>query len=315
MERHLIIEGKDRGRADKVLAYKFPEYSRNYFLNLIKNKHVLINEKSIKPSYVLVKGDMVKIDFLPPSTIGKPKAQKIDLDIIYEDDNVIVLNKPAGLVVHPAHGNTQKTLVNALIAYFPKIIESVYDKNDLVSINRPGLVHRLDKDTSGAMIIAKNLLSMKHLFDQFKNHRVRKTYWAICFNWPKESSGQLINYLGRHPKNRQKIVDVGRKKGRMAISKFKLIQTFETKGGKCSLIEFKILTGRTHQIRVQSRLIGNPVLGDAVYFSKDSKILSNILGIERQLLHAKKLDVVLPNKIKMTCFEAPLPSDFIKIIL
>lgn len=297
-------------RIDKVLSQRFPQYSRNYFLNLIKENNVSISKKNIKPSHLLKTGDNIKIHFPEKKIVGETKGENIDLNVIYEDENVLVINKQPGIVVHPAAGHTEGTLVNAIINYFPPIKNVVYDKTNIVSRTRPGLVHRLDKDTSGVIIVAKNSKTMTFLSNQIQSHRAKKTYLAICFGWPRNDSGLMVSYLGRHPKNRKKIADIGKEHGKEAISKYNLIKNYESPFGKFSLIEFDIKTGRTHQIRVQASDMGNPVLGDDFYGNKLSEILSLKLGIKRQLLHAQKLEITLPGNKKSTRFEAPLPDDF-----
>lgn len=313
--KKIIVEQFEIGeRIDKFLSAKFPTYSREYFLDLIKKEKVLLNKKSVKPSYLLKDKDIIEFDFIEQEKTGEPQPEKIDLNIIYEDDNVIVLNKQSGIVVHPACGNTGGTLVNALIEYFPKIKEAVYDENNLVSLQRPGLVHRLDKDTSGAIIIAKNKRAMHSLSRQIQNRNAQKTYLAVCLGWPKEDSGHLESHLGRHPKNRKKIANIGEGKGKEAISDYKVKKYFDTAAGKFSLIEFDIKTGRTHQIRVQASDMGNPVLGDNFYGNTISETLSHKLKIKRQLLHANQLKITLPGDNNKTTFVAPLPEDIRAIL-
>lgn len=311
----ILIDSNEIGeRVDKVLSIKFPEYSRNYFLNLIKNKKVFINKKSIKPSYIIKSGDSIEIEFTEIEKIGETIGEKINLNIIYEDENVLVINKQPGIVVHPAVGHTGGTLVNAIINYFPAIKDVVYDKTSAISLMRPGLVHRLDKDTSGIIIVAKNNKSMNFLSRQIHNHDVKKSYLAVCFGWPKNDSGHIVSYLGRHPKHRKKIADIGEKHGKEAISDYSLVKQYESPYGKFSLIEFDIKTGRTHQIRVQASDMRNPVLGDTFYGNRSSEILSDKLKIQRQLLHAKELKIILPGDNKLTVFRAPLPDDFESVL-
>lgn len=306
-----ITKNEAGKRIDKFLSKKFILYSRNYFSNLVEDNFVLVNKKSVKPSYILKENDLIKINFQKESEDKKVKPQKIKLNIIFEDENVIVVNKQPGLVVHPAAGNSEGTLVNALVAYFPKITEAIYDKNNLISKKRPGLVHRLDKDTSGIIIVAKNCKTLHSLSKQIQKRTVKKIYWALCFGWPKNNEGELINYLGRHPKNRKQIADIGEEKGKIAISSYKVLENlFDNKKNKISLIEFNIKTGRTHQIRIQSSLMGNPVIGDEIYGNKLSKKISKNLGATRQMLHAYSLEIFLTNKSGKSKFFAPLSSDF-----
>ena len=179
--KRFSIETAEMGeRIDKIISQKFPEYSRNYFLNLIKTKKVRVNNKSIKPSYLVRVGDSVEVELGKTIRAKEAKGENIDLDIIYEDNNVIVVNKQPGIVVHPSAGHTGGTLVNAIIGYFPAIKNVVYDKASEISLARPGLVHRLDKDTSGVIIVAKNDKSMRSLSKQIQNRHVKKTYFALC---------------------------------------------------------------------------------------------------------------------------------------
>lgn len=311
----LTINSDEIGeRIDKFLSLKFPEYSRNYFVDLIKINKIKLNNKSIKPSYILKVGDRVKIEFLEISETAEARGEDIDLDIIYEDENVIVINKQPGLVVHPAAGHSSGTLVNAIINYFPAIKNAVYDKDNQVSKLRPGLVHRLDKDTSGVLIVAKNARSMHSLSRQIQNRTAKKIYFALCYGVPKITSGKLVNYLGRHPKNRKLIADIGTEKGKKAISNYKVITIYKFAAGTYSLVEFEIESGRTHQIRVQCSIMGNPVLGDKFYGNKASDIFSSLCKIKRQMLHARALSIKLPGKNKLTTFLAPFPEDFNKMI-
>jgi 23S rRNA pseudouridine1911/1915/1917 synthase len=275
----------------------------------------LINGTKIKPSYLVKFNDKVSVDFIEIESKKEVVGEKIDLNIIYEDDNVIVVNKQPNLVVHPASGNWTGTLVNALINHFPEIEKAVYDKDSQVSKLRPGLVHRLDKDTSGAIIVAKNARTMASLSKQIQNRTVKKTYLGLCYGWPKDISKTLINYLGRHPKNRKYIADIGQEKGKEAILDYNVIRFLTNKkGDRISLIEFDLKTGRTHQIRVQASMIGHPVLGDNFYGNKLSDKLSERYRAERQLLHSLKLSITLPGNLKPSVFSAPVPKDFKKVM-
>ncbi|MFA4996235.1 MAG: RluA family pseudouridine synthase [Patescibacteria group bacterium] len=301
-------------RLDSFLVAKLPEFSRSQLSSLIKKDMVTVNKNSTKPSYKINSLDLIEIN-IAPRLKKEVVPEKINLDIIYEDENVIVVNKQPGIVVHPAAGNSSGTLVNALLDYFPKIREAVYEKGNIVSEQRPGLVHRLDKDTSGVIIIAKNERTMHSLSKQIQNRTVKKIYIALCCGWPKKSEGRLINYLGRHPKNRKMIADIGKEKGREAISDYKVLQCFEdSQHNRISLVEFNIKTGRTHQIRVQASLIGIPVLGDQFYGNKHCDNLSQKMGIERQLLHARTLEISLPGDVKHSTFEAPIPKDMESVL-
>jgi len=335
MTNKIIVKENEAGeRLDIFLAMAFSEYSRSYFSKLIKEELVKVNNSSVKASYLITCGDKIEINFVEEKS-SDVLPEKIKLNIIYENDDVIVLNKQSGIVVHPAAGNKTGTLVNALLYHFPKIKEAVYQKENEISRQRPGLVHRLDKDTSGVMIVAKNSRAMHSLSRQIQsvstpvspmasqggrpsldgNRTIKKIYWALCCGWPKEDSGKLVSYLGRHPKNRKLIADIGEKKGKEAVSYYKVLHYFKDEhNNKISLIEFNIKTGRTHQIRVQISNLGCPVLGDNSYTNKSCLELSERLQIKRQLLHAKLLEITLPGDSKPSTFEAQLPEDFSNVL-
>lgn len=315
--KYISVANTEAGeRLDLFLVKKMAGISRNFIVREIKNGHVKVNDKIVKASYILKTDDEIELDFDKSSIESPiPTGEDIKLNIVYEDNNVIVINKPSDLVVHPGTGNRSKTLVNALIKHYPKIKDAVYDQNNIISTQRPGIVHRLDKDTSGLIVAAKNIKALKFLSREVKNRKFNKIYWALCFGWPKNSSGCLINYLGRHPKKRLKVAEIGKEKGREAILNYKVLQEFKYKdNNNLSLIEFNIKTGRTHQIRVQSSIMDNPVMGDLLYGNKLSKILAQKFNIKRQLLHAKILELYLPEDKKRHRFEAPLPDDFVKTI-
>jgi len=302
-------------RIDIYLTNKFPDFSRNYFINLIKNNNLKVNNKAVKPSLKIKGGEQIYINFIEKEILSDPKAENIPIEIVYEDDNVIVVNKKPNMVVHPSAGHTGNTLVNALIKHLPEIKKVIYDKNNLISRIRPGIVHRLDKDTSGIIIVAKNARTMHSLSKQIQNRGVIKKYLGLCSGWPKSEEGELISFLGRDPKNRKMIADIGENKGKKAVLSYKVINYYYDKSqNKISLIEFDLKTGRTHQIRVQVKNIGHPILGDKAYFNKESLIATNLNKIKRQMLHAFQLEIYLTDNKKPTLFEAPLPPDMTKII-
>ena len=307
-----VLKSEIGERLDIFLAKKLPEYSRSYFSNLIKSGDIQINGKKTKSSHKTESEDRIEIDFVEKTAGLSLKPLELPLDIIYEDNNVIVINKPAGLVVHPAAGNPDNTLINALVAHFPAIKDATVNNTDISKI-RPGLVHRLDKDTSGVLIVAKNARAMVSLAKQIKDRVVKKEYLAFCYSWPKNESGQLVNFIARNPKNRKVMAEVGKEKGREAISNFKVIKYFQFDKTKLSLIQFNIETGRTHQIRLQSKIAGFPVLGDQAYTTKESAELSKKLKLNRQMLHAHKLKIQIFNRTEQQEFVAPLPPDFIAL--
>lgn len=312
MENQKIITADKAGeRVDKFLSQYFPNYSRNYFARLIKSDQVKINNTPIKPNQIIKINDIITISFTDETQKTVKASEDINLKIVYEDNDAIVINKDPNVVVHPAAGHTEDTLVNALLNYYPNISNAVYDEDSEISKMRPGIVHRLDKDTSGVIIVAKNTRAMHSFAKQIQNHTATKKYLALCSGWPKDEKGILTNYLGRNPKNRKLISDIGQEKGKEAISKYEVKEKFLTKSNKrISLIEFDIKTGRTHQIRVQISKIGHPVLGDQFYGNKESEKVSSELNIKRQMLHAYELSITLPGENKARTFKAEPPEDF-----
>ncbi|MFA4858957.1 MAG: RluA family pseudouridine synthase [Candidatus Margulisiibacteriota bacterium] len=278
-------------------------FSRARVQKLIKDQNVLINNRAAAPSYKVRVGDNITYTVPPPHAI-RAQPQAIPLSIIYEDRDIIVINKPKGMVVHPAAGNAENTLVNALLHH-------VKDLAGVGGALRPGIVHRLDKDTSGVMVIAKNDLAHQSLTRQFKDRVVKKTYWAWVHGIPRVKSGKIETRFGRHPVNRKKMAvfesprsAVGKSshQQKIAITNYKVLKTFD----KYSLLAVNIETGRTHQIRVHLNYLGHPVVGDQVYGKR-----KNDWGAKTQLLHAKKIAFLHPRTGKLVEFEAPLPAEFV----
>lgn len=291
-----FIAEKSGERIDVFLARKYPEMSRSHLQKLITAEEVLINGKSRKANYKLSEGELVSLSLPEPEVINI-SPENIPLDILYEDSDIIVINKPRGMVVHPAAGVTTGTLVNALLAHC----------DDLSGINgviRPGIVHRLDKDTSGVMVAAKNDAAHINLSEQIKNKTAKRVYWAIVFGNIKESSGTINGDIGRNPNDRQKMAIVTAN-GKPATTKFKVLERF----GQYTLIECRLLTGRTHQIRVHMTSIGHPLVGDPKYGRGKSPF-----KIQGQALHSLNLTLVHPKTGKEMIFEAPLPEDMKKIL-
>ena len=256
----------------------------------------MVNDKSEKVSYKVQANDNISID-VPEAKETKLKAQEIPLDIIYEDSDIIVVNKPKGMVVHPANGNPDGTLVNAILSIC---------KNSLSGIGgelRPGIVHRLDKDTSGLIIVAKNDKAHINMSEQIKERNVKKTYIALVRGNVPEEEATINMPIGRSTKDRKKMAVT--KNGKQAITHFKVLKRYS----KYTLLEIKIETGRTHQIRVHMAEIGYPVVGDAVYSNGKSEF-----GIEGQMLHAYKLEFMHPITNKHMELTAPLPQYFEKIL-
>ena len=294
---NVIVNENDKGkRLDIYIAENFNELSRTMIKKLIESNNILVNDKSEKVSYKVQANDNISID-IPEAKETKLKAQEIPLDIIYEDSDIIVVNKPKGMVVHPANGNPDGTLVNAILAIC---------KNSLSGIGgelRPGIVHRLDKDTSGLIIVAKIDNAHINMSEQIKERNVKKTYIALVRGNVPEEEATINMPIGRSTKDRKKMAVT--KNGKQAITHFKVLKRYS----KYTLLEIKIETGRTHQIRVHMAEIGYPVVGDAVYSNG-----KNEFGIEGQMLHAYKLEFMHPITNKHMELTAPLPQYFEEIL-
>ena len=289
----LTFREEESKRLDKFLAEQIPQVSRVVIQSMIANGEVKVNDIIVaKSSAKVVNGDIVEA-FVTELVEALPQKQNIKLEIIYENEDVLVINKPAGLVVHPGAGNPEDTLVNALLYYLPEIAE-VGDKN------RPGIVHRLDKDTSGVLIVAKNNQSYDWLVKQFKNRKVKKTYLALVEGTPPTPTGRIETRIGRDERNRQKMAVSYGKSGRKADTEYFTVESFHD----YTLLEVSPLSGRTHQIRVHLAFLGNPVVGDQIYGRRKKS-----LDIKRFFLHAHKIALRLPNQGETKEFVAALPED------
>ncbi len=283
----LIVE-KAGIRLDIFVSENHPQLSRTYAQKLITEGYITVNGKAAKASLKLESGDDVLIS-IPPAEPSHLEAEDIPLNIVYEDDDLLVIDKPAGMTVHPAPGNPKHTLANAVLAHFPNLPVSGDAK-------RPGIVHRLDKDTSGLIIVAKNRLALTMLSDQFKEHSVLKIYLVLVKGKLSPKKGFIEAPIGRDPRNRKRMAVV--EKGRDARSEYKVIKYV----GNCSLLEVRLETGRTHQIRVHLSAIGYPVVGDATYGVKSA-------FVSRQFLHAHRLGFRLPSNDEYREFTSELPPD------
>lgn len=296
--RKFIVKQQDTGkRLDVYLNEILEEYSRSFIQQLIKKENVKVNGKNSKPNYRIRENDIIEVLIPPPENISV-EPQKLDINIIYEDDYIAVINKPQGMVVHPAPGNYTGTLVNALLYHF----------DNLSSINgkiRPGIVHRIDKDTSGLLVIAKNDLAHHSLAKQLGDKTMFRVYWALVEKNIKQDTGTINAPIARHPVDRKKMAVVYSPSSREAITHYKVLERF----GDYTLVEAKLETGRTHQIRVHMAHIGHPVVGDPVYGSRKQKF--NLNG---QALHAIKLGLIHPSTNEYMEFTAPLPDYFKKLI-
>lgn len=282
-------------RLDQLLVQKLPHLSRSKLQNLIRQGQVLLSGQTARPSASVQPGDLITL-ILPAAPPAAPQAETIWLDIMFEDEDIIVLNKPAGLVVHPAQGHRRGTLVNALLGRYPDL--AALSQADIGSASRPGIVHRLDRDTSGLMIVARTPAALQHLRRQFKARTVDKLYLALVFGRPQAPEGIIDVPLGRDPHHRQKFAP--RPDGKPARTHYRTIEDF----GQYSLLEIKLETGRTHQIRVHLAWLKCPVVGDTVYGRP-----KNALGLNRQFLHAWQLRFQHPRHGRPVHFEAPLASD------
>lgn len=292
-----VREEETNLRLDKLLALRFPDHSRTYFQSLIENGHVLINGKPCKKREKLAVNDEIEICFelTPELTL---EAENIPLQILFEDDDLLIINKPAGMVVHPAPGHYSHTFVNALLYHCKNLITTNPDPL------RPGIVHRLDKNTSGALIAAKTTFAHKALVEMLSQRRIKKNYLTICLNTPSQT--EIIAPIKRHPIKRQEMAVV-LEGGKEAVTYLSIL----SQNPEMALLDIGLITGRTHQIRVHLKHIGCPILGDPVYgFSK----VNQKWNISRQLLHARTLSFIHPRTNQMIEVKAPLPDDMLSWI-
>lgn len=300
-ERQIELTVDDGGtRLDKFLAEQLAGLSRSAIRRLIDTAQVLVNGGPVKASYKVRSGDLVAV-CVPQPEPEEPVAEAIPLDIVYEDQALIVVNKPAGMVIHPAPGHQSGTLVNALLAHCPDLAATGGDAGDA----RPGIVHRLDRDTSGLILVAKTEQVRRALQRQFKARQVHKVYVALLDGHLEAAHGRIEAPLGRDPRHRQRMAVVPG--GREAVTEYRLLASFA--GGDYSLVEAEPKTGRTHQIRVHFASIGHPVVGDTVYGRRRTR-----LSVPRQFLHAQRLGLTHPLTGQTLEFEAPLPEDLAAVL-
>lgn len=303
----MLIAGRQRLRLDKFLAIQLPKISRSALKSLIDDGRVTVNWQKKKAHYILKEGERIVVSIPAAEKPYEPQPQEIPLKVLYEDEALLAINKQPGLVVHPAAGHRDKTLVNALLYHLGKLAPGPL-------IERRGIVHRLDRDTSGVMVVARTQGAYESLAQQFKAHNVQKSYLAITRGIPKTASGIISLPIGRHQKKRKKMAV--RSNGRQAVTEYCVLERL----GNFALILLKPKTGRTHQIRVHLKTLGTPVLCDATYSRKSAIYESELRGekrkpqekplIARQALHAKSLTVRHPLTGEPVTFEAPLPEDF-----
>lgn len=293
-----VCEKLNNQRIDKGVAEFFGDLTRSYVKKLTDEGNILINGKKAKASSKLLCGDRVEINLPDPEPVGA-EAQDIPLDIVYEDDSLLVINKPRGMVVHPAAGNYDGTLVNALLAHCGSSLSTI---NGVI---RPGIVHRLDKDTTGLLVAAKGDAAHLALSEQLKTRTLKRRYFALVHSNIKEDGGTVDKNLKRSPSDRKKIAVCTAGEGRSAVTHYSVLERF----GRYTYINCDLDTGRTHQIRVHMRWLGHPIIGDKTYGVKNEEF--NLVG---QLLHAGKIGFIHPKSREYMEFTVPLPEDFEKVL-
>ena len=280
-------------RVDTFVQARDAYFSRSRAAALAREGRVTVNGRAVKPSAIVRSGDVVVVVVPPPSPLDLA-PQDIPVGIVYEDDHLVVVDKPAGLTVHPAPGHPDGTLVNALLAL-------VADLPGIGGVERPGIVHRLDKDTSGLIVVAKTDAAHRSLSRQMKERSVQKSYVALTTGTMRDDDGEIDAPIGRHPKHRKKMAVV--EEGRAALTRYRVMERFDGPHGRFTLVEAHPVTGRTHQIRVHLASIGHPIVGDAVYGRRSPLV-------PRHFLHAARLEIALPpDETERKTFESPLPDD------
>lgn len=298
MKEFFTVENQEGERIDRYLSEELEDRSRSYIQKLIKEQYVIVNQKPVKANYRLSLGDGVEIT-LPEAKEPDIAPENIPLDILYEDEDIIIVNKPKQMVVHPAPGHYSGTLVNALMYHCGQ---------ELSGINgtmRPGIVHRIDMDTTGSLVVCKNDMAHQSLSEQLKVHSIRRIYVAIVHGNVKKDNGTVNAPIGRHPTERKKM-SIHSKNGRTAITHYKVLERF----GEYTYIQCELETGRTHQIRVHMASIGHPLLGDQVYGPKKRPIPQ----LQGQTLHARTLGIIHPRTGEYLEVNAPLPVYFTELL-
>ena len=287
-------------RIDSFLSFSMPKVSRTYIQKLIKNNYITVNNKSVKPNYKFSEGDVLSIT-IPSPELPDIVPENIPLDIVYEDDDIIVINKPKDMVVHPAPGHYNGTLVNALMYHC---------KENLSGINgilRPGIVHRIDKDTTGLLIACKNDVAHLCISEQLAVHDIKREYHALVYGKLTEENGTIDKNIGRNKNDRKKMAVTT--DGKRAVTHYKLLNSYNYKQQPYSYVECKLETGRTHQIRVHMSSIGHPLVGDDIYCNRKHPFNTN-----GQMLHAKTLGIIHPTKKEYMVFDSDIPEYFVNIL-
>lgn len=285
-------------RLDKFLVQRLPQYSRTRLQNLIKDGLVFVDNQAAHKSGLLIEHPTTIVVHIPPPEPSRLQPEAIPLDIIFENDDLMVVNKPAGMVVHPAAGHSQGTLVHAALAHAPEM-------EGIGGEQRPGVVHRLDKNTSGLILLAKNDHTHHVLQEQFRQRKVHKVYLALVDGQPPSPAGRIEAAIGRDQSERKQMAVVSDLKGRAAISDYRTLSKYAAH----TLLEVQPLTGRTHQIRLHLAFIGCPVVGDTIYGKRHAS-----LPLDRHFLHAARLTILLPGEKETRTFEAPLPPELNQVL-
>jgi len=296
LEQLELIADCDGERIDSWLVANIEGHTRNFFQKLIEEEMVKINGKVVRSNHKIKKDEIITVDIPMPETLDV-LPQNIPLKIVYEDNDIIIINKARGMVVHPAAGNYEGTLVNALMYYCKDTL------SDINGVIRPGIVHRIDKDTTGLLVVAKSNQAHVILSQQLKSHEIKRTYLALVEGVIQENNGKIDAPIGRHRTDRKKMA-VELVNGKQAVTYFTVIKRFAAN----TLVECRLDTGRTHQIRVHMTYIEFPVVGDQLYGRRKNK------GIDGQALHAMKLELVHPITGENMCFDAPIPNDFKELL-
>ena len=304
-ENFIVEKSLPDERLDKFLSDRFPAASRGALQRLIDQGHIRVNGKTVKPTHSPRAGDKIEV-YWPEPKSAEAQPEEMPLDILFEDKSLLVLNKPAGLVVHPAAGHEEHTLVNALLHHCKGSLSGIG------GVARPGIVHRLDKETSGCLVVAKNDETHLALSKQFAGRKVEKIYHAIVCGEPARDSGEIRAAIARHPSHRKRMAATDDSSGRAAHTSWHVLERLNA----ATFVEAQIHTGRTHQIRVHFQFIGHPLVGDETYGAKQNKkfVEATSCRAPRVMLHARELSFVHPGTEEEMSFESPLPKDFREIL-
>lgn len=306
----VAVENKNQ-RLDKFLAQKLPDFSRSQLQRLLSEGNVLLDDIIVSDNSHKVKvGDVYQV-IVPPAVEAEPVPEDIPLNVVYEDDDLLVVNKPAGMTVHPAAGVSRGTLVNALLYHCHSSLSGIG------GVKRPGIVHRIDRETSGLLVVAKNDFAHRFLSEQFAEHSIERTYLAIVYGVPNPLAGRIVGNIGRSPVDRKKMALVA-SGGKSAVTNYKTLKVFKN---AASLVQCNLETGRTHQIRVHLTSVSNALIGDKVYVKNHKTAVSlpqnlknYVNSFPRQALHAKSLGFIHPQSKKFMQFDSELPDDMEELL-